>query len=197
MHRFKYSGGDESNSKEGSRGGNNYRKPNGTGTTSGSNRSKSKNDFDFQGNCATHGLFYFLEKAAEENYYDDKEKSLRFRRFNGENPAEWLPTRKIVDDMVRLEACMDVLYPGIKQQIVTSHENRSMSMASPLPTVRHGGSGIPASQTSVLGSMVMATDPASYDARRFSSLGGGVLDNNIKSSGKNEHVRFMNQGKRN
>jgi hypothetical protein len=55
------------------------------------------------------GIFHCLEKAAE----DCRDRS-NLKKFDGENPADWLPTRKIGEDWINSIGCLEVILPGIR-----------------------------------------------------------------------------------
>jgi hypothetical protein len=57
------------------------------------------------------GIFECLERAAEESSRDKG----RIRKFNGENPAEWLVTRKIAEDWLNSIGCLHLILQGNKQ----------------------------------------------------------------------------------
>jgi hypothetical protein len=57
------------------------------------------------------GIFECLERAAEESSRDKGS----IRKFNGENPAEWLATRKIAEDWLNSIGCLHLILQGNKQ----------------------------------------------------------------------------------
>jgi hypothetical protein len=54
--------------------------------------------------------FDCLEKASEDS---SRDKTI-VKKFNGENPAEWFPIRKIDEDWLNSIGCLELVPPGVK-----------------------------------------------------------------------------------